>query len=436
MNPLAKALNEDIADCNGAVLEMLSDFGKNIYMPKGILTQGAEAKQKAFKYNATVGIAIKDKEPMHMECLYKHFEGRFTPSEIFPYAPSTGLPELRDKWKEKMLIDNPSMKDKVFSLPLVTNALTHGISLVNDLFVESGDYVVLPDKFWGNYRLTFTVRGKGEIVTYPTFTPEGGFNVEGLLAKTEECGKLKGKAVVLLNFPNNPTGYTPTTNEMNFIADGLAKIADSGIKIVAVADDAYFGLFFDDQCFKESVFALLSGRSRNLLAVKLDGATKENFAWGFRVGFITFGATVKDGSETKMLKAIETKVAGAIRSAISNGPMPSQSAILKAISDKDFYEQRKACNNIIKTRCLEIKRIFEEKNYEDEFTPYPFNSGYFMCVRLKRVGSEELRQHLLDKYGVGVISANPTDIRVAFSCVEKENIEDLFDIIYKGCKDK
>jgi aspartate/methionine/tyrosine aminotransferase len=58
-----------------------------------------------------------------------------------------------------------------------------------------------------------------------------------------------------------------------------------------------------------------------------------------------------------------------------------------------------------------------------------------MCLRLKKVNAEELRLHLLDKYGVGVISIGNTDIRIAFSCVERENIQELFDIIFQGIQD-
>ena len=49
---------------------------------------------------------------------------------------------------------------------------------------------------------------------------------------------------------------------------------------------------------------------------------------------------------------------------------------------------------------------------------YPFNAGYFMCIRVKGVDAEKLRLHLLEKYGVGVIAMGATDIRVAFSCLE------------------
>jgi hypothetical protein len=38
------------------------------------------------------------------------------------------------------------------------------------------------------------------------------------------------------------------------------------------------------------------GPHPGMLAVKLDGATKETFyVWGLRVGFITYGAVCQDG---------------------------------------------------------------------------------------------------------------------------------------------
>ena len=54
MNPLAKELNELIAQHNPHVLDMLSDLGKNMFFPKGILTQSAEAKDKAKNFIDTV----------------------------------------------------------------------------------------------------------------------------------------------------------------------------------------------------------------------------------------------------------------------------------------------------------------------------------------------------------------------------------------------
>ncbi|MHA7837534.1 MAG: aminotransferase class I/II-fold pyridoxal phosphate-dependent enzyme, partial [bacterium] len=69
------------------------------------------------------------------------------------------------------------------------------------------------------------------------------------------------------------------------------------------------------------------------------------------------------------------------------------------------------------------------------WTLYPFNSGYFMCVRVEGVDSEKLRVHLLDEYGVGLIATSPTDIRVAFSCLEIDDIEPLFETLHRAIEE-
>lgn len=394
MNPLAKSLNEVLEANNPCILEMLSSTGKKMFMPKGILSQSAEAKEKATKFNATIGISTAKGEPMYLESMFKRFQG-IHPKKLFTYAPATGLPELRELWAKKIRTENPSIKDVQMSNPVVCNALTNGLVTAGELFLDKGEFVVLPDKFWGNYRLMFNTLIGGEIATYETFNENNGYNVEGLLKTVKECGMKNKKVFVVLNFPNNPTGYTLTKDEAVRLSDGLVEIAESGINIVAVTDDAYFGLFFDD-VFKESLFSLLAGRSKRLLAVKIDGITKESFAWGFRVGFITFGQTI-EGDNSAIFKALETKAAGYLRATISSAPHPSQSITVDVLKEPLFKFERGELNAVIEERCKKVKAIFDKGLYADEFTPYPFNSGYFMCIRLKNVEAETLRTALLDK---------------------------------------
>ncbi len=56
-NSLATELNEILRRGNLHLYEMLSELGRALYFPKGILTQTAESRQKATRYNATIGIA-------------------------------------------------------------------------------------------------------------------------------------------------------------------------------------------------------------------------------------------------------------------------------------------------------------------------------------------------------------------------------------------
>ena len=97
-------------------------------------------------------------------------------------------------------------------MPIVTNALTHGLSIVADLFADAGDAVIIPDKNWENYELTFGIRRGAEIVQYPLYNEQEHVSTRRA-ARSDLSSKSSGKAIVMLNFPNNPTGYTPTAKK-------------------------------------------------------------------------------------------------------------------------------------------------------------------------------------------------------------------------------
>lgn len=428
MNPLAEQLNESLRAGNAHLFEMLSTLGKEIYFPKeGILSQSAEASSLAKKFNATIGIATENGGPMHLAVIQNSLSA-YKPQDLYPYAPPAGKPELRTVWRDKMIRENPSLNGKSFGNPVVTNALTHGLSIVADLFVDEGDAVIYPDKNWENYELTFGIRRHGSIVNYPLFTEDMKFNSEGL-REALLAQKDKGKAIVILNFPNNPTGYTPGVQEGEQIVAAIQEAAEAGINVVAVTDDAYFGLFFEDS-LSESLFGKLAGLHPRILPVKVDGATKEEYVWGFRVGFITFAAESKE-----ILAALEQKTLGIIRATVSSCSHPSQTFILQALKSPDFTAQKEEKFQIMKGRANKVKSLLDSGKYGNVWEYYPFNSGYFMCLKLKQAQAEEVRQHLLNEYGVGTIALGDHDLRVAFSCIAEENLEELFELIHKAVLD-
>ena len=70
--------------------------------------------------------------------------------------------------------------------------------------------------------------------------------------------------------------------------------------------------------------------------------------------------------------------------------------------------------------------------------PLPFNSGYFMSFRLLRGKAEDLRKALLAESGIGTIAIDERCLRVAFSSVDVEKLEELYDLIYarrRSCRD-
>jgi aspartate/methionine/tyrosine aminotransferase len=429
-HPLATELNGTIQGGNLRVYEMLSQLGRELYFPKGILSQAAEAKKKATRFNATIGIAKENGKAMHLPSIMGHFSD-LEPNDALPYAPTGGNPELRTKWQQEIVRKNPGLDGMSTSLPVVTSGITHGLSLVSDLFVDPGDVVLLPAKVWGNYIMTFGVRRGARFGEYPLFSAAGSFDVEGFRQALIQY-RNQSKVIVILNFPNNPTGYSVTEDEGKAICAVLAEVASTGTNVVAVCDDAYFGLFYEDEVLKESLFSYLADADERILAVKLDGATKEDYVWGFRVGFVTFAAA--RGDEV-LYTALEKKVGGAIRGAISNCPCSSQTIVLRALQSPGYLDEKQAKFEILKARASKVKEVLRNEQFADVWSPYPFNAGYFMCIKLKVLLAEEFRVRLLDGYGIGVIATGKHDIRIAFSCIEEDDIPELFDSMYSCAKE-
>lgn len=428
-NPLAQALNDKLQAAAPEVFSMLSPLGKRLYFPKGILSQSAEAKQKAKRINATIGIATEKKAAMYLPSLHSQVSG-VSPDDAYTYAPPAGRPGLREAWRKKLLRENPSLEGKTFGLPIVTSAITHGLALAGDLFISEGDVVLMPDQLWGNYKLAYEVRLGAQVKTFPFYAGQG-FNTRGFRDALETHAKGREKLIVLLNFPNNPTGYMPSEAEGKAIAEALEARAKAGTKLVVLCDDAYFGLFYHlgGQSMTESLFARLTGLHQNVLAVKLDGATKELFVWGLRCGFITFGLGRKEGV-AEALEALDAKVRGDIRAVVSNSPQLSQALIENALTSPEIEAERARKRAVLEERAKEVDRIARLPKYADSWDVYPFNSGYFMLIKVKGVPSNALREHLLDKHGVGLITTADTDLRIAFSCLEVEQVQELFETVH------
>ena len=421
MNELASKLNETL----GSAADFLSSAGKRMYFPYGgILGQGAEAK--GCDINATIGMAFEeDGSALVMDSFKK---GINLDKKAFLYAGSFGIPELRAKWREMQIEKNPSLKGKEFSNPVVTNALTHGLRISAELFAESGVEVVVPDLYWDNYALVFEESAGAKLSLFNTFK-DGHFDTAAM-KKALLAGE--GKKILILNFPNNPTGYTATNDDAVEIVKAVAEVASTGRKIVVILDDAYFGLVYEHGIHGESLFAEFSDLSENVLAVKLDGTTKEDYVWGLRVGFITFAFK---GASAEQLKALEAKAAGNVRSCVSNVSSIGQHLALTAFADPDYAQQKRDKYAVLMKRYHEIRSIIKlHPEYAERFEVMPFNSGYFMCVKPIGVDAESLRRHLIEKYSCGTIVLSGL-VRLAFSTIPTTKLAGLFQYVSDAIDD-
>ena len=422
INPLAQELNDTLS---GSVVDaLMSDMGRRLYFPNGIISQGGEAAKDAHFANGTIGMAVAGGTPIELES-YKKIMPSLNSRETVAYAKTAGNPNVRDLWKSKIIEKNPDLKDKKISSPILVPGLTAVLSYVSDIFVDAEKPLLAPDPCWDNYELIAAARRGAEFHQFKCFE-NGKFNIPGLEAAMKAEAEKYGSVRVILNFPQNPSGYSPTKDEAKEIVRIVRELAEAGKKVLVLSDDAYFGLNYEDDIEPQSLFAYMADLHENVLAIKADGPTKEDFAWGFRTGFITFASK---GLSDAQITALQIKFMAAIRSSVSCSSTVSQSLVVHALADNGHEEQKKELRKMLKAR-YDAVRKFVNTHTSKVLEPLPFNSGYFMSFHVNTGKAEEIRKELLKTAGIGIIQIDPYTLRVAFSSIDEDKIDSVYTSIY------
>jgi hypothetical protein len=89
---------------------------------------------------------------------------------------------------------------------------------------------------------------------------------------------------------------------------------------------------------------------------------------------------------------------------------------------------------IIEGRYKKARAFVDAKKGHPLLQPMPFNSGYFMSFRTV-IDAETLRQKLLHGYGVGTIAIASNTLRVAFSGLDDECIDEVYATIYRAAEE-
>lgn len=410
----------------GSLLDrVLSDYGKRSYFPKGVVMQSQQAGKEAFFVNATAGVALeKNHYVTHPQ--FNHVLQTLSGDQIVSYAPTSGDPVLRALWKQEMVKKNPLVHINEISDPIITTGLTHALYIASQLFVNPGDTIFIPSPCWDNYELIFHTHSQANVEYVPLFDTSYRWNTDNF-SKALHTHTHK-KMVVLLNFPHNPTGYSPTESELKELVNLCIQEAERGKDIVVIIDDAYAGLYHTEDAYPYSPFGLLSHAHENIVAIKCDAATKEALVWGFRVGFITYGSKAFTSKEYDML---DEKTKAVIRSSISSSSRVSQSLLIEVMKEPSFSDTVEHVKQMMRDRFLLVQDVLHRYKNHRLLHPYPSNSGYF-CTFHTAGDAHQLREYLLKTHGLGVVALSPHLIRFAYSAVDEQLIERSLLIMYES----
>lgn len=433
------------------ITNLLSTLGRSIFLPQGIFYWTGRAKKEA-EINATIGSAkgpeseiidggSDDVVTFYLPSMGEAFAG-LSSEETFPYAPILGLPELREAWRGWILRKSAGDRDKVdacLSLPVITPGITGGLHIAAKLFVDRDEVVVSPDRLWGNYRNIVERNVGGRIETFPFFDGDA-FNIQGMRRKLLDTLAEQHKAVLMLNFPNNPVGFNPPTASVPAIVEALVEVVEEAAKpLVVLVDDAYEGYVYDGDALQNSMFGALCDVHRQILPVKLDGTSKEFLFYGGRIAALAVGLPSKlDVDREALHKELDNKLSGIIRSTVSNCPRPVQSAIVKVLGDVDAtLAERQRVVDVLGRRARLLRAELAKVDLP-QLKPLPFNAGFFSFCDVEGLSAEALADHLMTAYKTAVVpieSGKINGIRIAFCSVPEGDIPRLAANIASAVKD-
>lgn len=434
MHDQLERANAVLREHEPALFNALSPLGRRALYPRDIPFQAAEARGK--KYNGTIG-QITDGQggAVPLPAIARALSGldEAERNRALLYSPIEGLAELRELWRgwhrRGIAAEVPS------TLPLVVDGLTHGLALAAELFAGEGTVVAVPEPYWGNYDQIFSLRLGARLVSAPAYR-DGRYEPRALARALDGAGLAPGEpALAILNVPSNPGGYSPTVAERAELVDSLLAVADER-PLVVICDDAYSGLVFEEGIPRTSPFWDLAGRHPNLVAVKVDGTTKELSYFGGRVGFLTFGVA----PDSPAVAVLESKVKCLVRAGVGSPVATGQVLAIQALRAPDLEEQVAAVHELLGRRFHALARALESLDRES-LRPLPMNSGCFGLVeitpRLRQHGlvAETIRQHLLTFKDTGIVAIGTDFVRIAFCSVDEVALPELVRRLDRGTRE-
>lgn len=291
------------------------------------------------------------------------------------YTANAGLPELREEicryFSRKYGVQYDS-EDNV----LVTVGGSEAIDLALRCLVAEGDEVLIPEPSFVCYK-PCTALANGIPVPIET-KEENNFKLtpEQLKAKITDRTK-----ILVLPFPNNPTGGVMTKADLEAIADVLRDT-----DIMVISDEIYSELRYDGE--GHTPFSAIEGMAERTIII--NGFSKTFAMTGWRLGYAL--------GPKAIIKAM-TKVH---QFGIMSAPTTSQFAAIEAM---------KSCDD-------EVDNMVREYNYRRRYIVDGFRKlglecfeplgAFYVFPSIKSTGmsSEEFCQKLLEEEKVAVVPGN------------------------------
>ncbi len=291
------------------------------------------------------------------------------------YTSNSGLMTLRQEicaWYERKygVVHNPKTEC------LITVGGSEGIDLALRALINPGDEVIVPEPCYVSYVPCAVLAGATPVTI--SLKNENSFKLTEEELKAAITDKTK---VLILSFPNNPTGAIMTKEDLLPIAK-LCIEKD----IIVISDEIYSELTYGDE--PHFSIASLPGMSERTIVV--NGFSKAYAMTGWRLGY----ALAPEIIAKEMTKIHQF--------AIMCAPTTSQYAAVSAIreGDKDIARMRESYDK---------RRKYLLSKFEELGLPCfePYGAFYvFPCIERFGMTSDEFATKLLMEQKLAVVPGN------------------------------
>ena len=330
------------------------------------------------------------------------------------YTPASGIPELKAAIARKLEADN-GLKYAPEQI-IVNIGGKHSVYEAMQAVLDPGDELLLPAPFWVTYPEAAGLAGA--VVKIMETSRKNSYKITPGQLKKAITSKT---AMLVLNSPNNPGGFSYTPDELR----ALAKVLE-GTNVCVMSDEIYEKLIYGDTKFIS--FAALSQDAYNR-TLTLNGLSKTYSMTGWRLGYTA--------GPLDVIKAM-----GRLQDHMTSNPVTfAQYAAIAAMGPQSAAAIEKMRVEFEKRARYMTDRLRAMKGVEcteptGAFYCFPDVSAHYgrTIGGAKITGSMDFAKALLEQAMVGVVPGLPfgcdANVRLSFAC-SMEQITKGLDRIQK-----
>lgn len=317
---------------------------------------------------------------------------------VVHYTEFSGLDDLRKAISEREWLKTGLHYDPLKEI-VVTAGASEGLYCIWNVFLNPEDEVIIPSPYYSSYFNQLTYSGTNLVKVPIMKDGKIKYDIEEFKSRLTNNTKM-----ILINSPNNPSGYVMTEEE-------LVMIAQFAIEndLIVISDECYDSFVFEGEY--KSIATLPGMRERTLV---VNSSSKTFSMTGWRIGYVM-------GNETfiREIGKIHSHISVCATSFAQAGAAEAYKSVFNEVEDmvEEFKKRRDYVANHL--RKMDDISFIEPKG------------AFYVFINVGKLGMDgiEFSERILRQKGIALAPGSSFGnewkdyIRLAYTCSMDDIIE-------------